>query len=331
MLDPGIQLERGRSLLDNPGDVPVDDIRDYVDRSIEREKRRLDAERDAALADQKRIADAERQARETAENARAAADVARRKLRNRLVAAASAAVIAVSALILSQYAWLRSQRELALANQALAEGLLNNLDLTPDRPLTERQRNTLWKLATSPEAVHRHFISILSASPEEVARVAARFGAVSRSLGLQWPSPAEAEQLLSRATAAVEKADARSEASVILSGELAARLTGVQIQQAVAFTLQRISQTKDPIVARMLADASQALETKLTEAQAKEVLAWAVQQSGQTTNPFALSSLIRTTEKLPATLTEEQAHQMLVQALQQLGQATSPYALRDLA
>jgi hypothetical protein len=216
-----------------------------VDRSIEREKRRLDAERDAALADQKRIADAERQARETAENARAAADVARRKLRNRLVAAASAAVIAVSALILSQYAWLRSQRELALANQALAEGLLNNLDLTPDRPLTERQRNTLWKLATSPEAVHRHFISILSASPEEVARVAARFGAVSRSLGLQWPSPAEAEQLLSRATAAVEKADARSEASVILSGELAARLTGVQIQQAVAFTLQRISQTKD--------------------------------------------------------------------------------------
>ena len=43
LLDPGVQLERGRALLDNPGDVPVDDIRDYVGRSIEKDQRRLDA------------------------------------------------------------------------------------------------------------------------------------------------------------------------------------------------------------------------------------------------------------------------------------------------
>ena len=58
LLDPGVQLERGRALLDEPGDVAVDDIRDYVGRSIEKDKRRLDAEREADLADQKRIADA---------------------------------------------------------------------------------------------------------------------------------------------------------------------------------------------------------------------------------------------------------------------------------
>src|SRR5271165_6297186 len=58
LLDPGVQLERGRTLLANPGDVAVDDIRDYVDRSLEKDERRLAAERDAALADQKRVADA---------------------------------------------------------------------------------------------------------------------------------------------------------------------------------------------------------------------------------------------------------------------------------
>jgi energy-coupling factor transporter ATP-binding protein EcfA2 len=42
LLPSGIKLERGRVLLDNPGDVPVDDIRDYVDVSIEKEKRRLE-------------------------------------------------------------------------------------------------------------------------------------------------------------------------------------------------------------------------------------------------------------------------------------------------
>ena len=38
LLDPGVQLERGRALLDDPGDVRVDDIRDYVGRSIEKDK-----------------------------------------------------------------------------------------------------------------------------------------------------------------------------------------------------------------------------------------------------------------------------------------------------
>ena len=50
LLDPGVQLERGRALLANPGDVAVDDIRDYVARSIEKDQRRLGAERDAAVA-----------------------------------------------------------------------------------------------------------------------------------------------------------------------------------------------------------------------------------------------------------------------------------------
>ena len=67
LLDPGVQLERGRALLANPGDVAVDDIRDYVERSVKKDERRLAAKREAELAEQKRITDAERQAREAAE------------------------------------------------------------------------------------------------------------------------------------------------------------------------------------------------------------------------------------------------------------------------
>ena len=67
LLDPGVQLERGRALLANPGDVAIDDIRDYVVCSIGKDQRRLEAEREAAVADQKRIANAQRQAREAAE------------------------------------------------------------------------------------------------------------------------------------------------------------------------------------------------------------------------------------------------------------------------
>jgi KaiC/GvpD/RAD55 family RecA-like ATPase len=60
LLPPGVQLERGRALLDDPGDVRVDDIRDYVRRSIEKDEHRLDAAREAELA-------VERQAKEAAE------------------------------------------------------------------------------------------------------------------------------------------------------------------------------------------------------------------------------------------------------------------------
>jgi WD40 repeat protein/energy-coupling factor transporter ATP-binding protein EcfA2 len=66
LLDPGVQLVRGRALLDNPGDVAVDDIRDYVSRSIEKDQGRLDAKRQADLADQKRIADARRRTTQVA-------------------------------------------------------------------------------------------------------------------------------------------------------------------------------------------------------------------------------------------------------------------------
>ena len=86
LLDPGVQLERGRALVNDPGDVPVDDVRDFVGRSIKRDDDRLaaeradeDAQRQKELADQKRIAEAERQAKEAAEDAARQATAERRR------------------------------------------------------------------------------------------------------------------------------------------------------------------------------------------------------------------------------------------------------------
>jgi energy-coupling factor transporter ATP-binding protein EcfA2 len=82
LLDPGVQLERARALLSNPGDVPVDDLRDYLSRSIEKDLKRLDAERETALAVQKRIIDLEKQLQEAkAKAAQARAEEKVRQLR----------------------------------------------------------------------------------------------------------------------------------------------------------------------------------------------------------------------------------------------------------
>jgi hypothetical protein len=78
LLDPGIQLQRGRALLEEPGDVPVEDIRYFVDRSIEKEQGRV-AEHKADLADQ--IARAKRLTKQDAEREATAREAAERGLK----------------------------------------------------------------------------------------------------------------------------------------------------------------------------------------------------------------------------------------------------------
>jgi hypothetical protein len=58
LLPSGIQLERGRALLANPGDVAVDDVCDYVGLSIAKEDHYLAAKREADLAYERRIVEA---------------------------------------------------------------------------------------------------------------------------------------------------------------------------------------------------------------------------------------------------------------------------------
>ena len=181
LLGPGIQLERGRALVEDPYDVPVDDIRDYVIRSIELEDHRLTAVREAELTNQKLIAEAERKARQAAEQkthaeeqARKSAEKSARKLRARFIAATAAAALAIVGASVAAYESFRAaqqaqetQRQLARADMAVAQSINNDLGLEPNKPLTVRQRNALWKLAVADELVKESFVLTLERAPAE--------------------------------------------------------------------------------------------------------------------------------------------------------------------
>jgi hypothetical protein len=262
--------------------------------------------------------------------------------------------LAVMASGLAWYAdvqWRESQRQLDRANQAIATGILSDLDLKhasdiigdPKHgdPLTARQRNALWNLATADEAVRGHFVSALSASPEDMARIAACFREVSRSLGLQWPSPADAAKLFATAIAALaaHKTITKRESDTLQA--LAAKLTEAQ---ALAPLLQQIGQTADAGALQALVEALQALPAKLTEAQAQQVLdavsrqiadagrlqALATSFGAARENAYTLRTLAVLLKALAAQLTEAQARQALDAVLRQIGKTPDEIALEAL-
>jgi hypothetical protein len=258
------------------------------------------------------------------------AEGARRKLRKYLIVIASMGGIALLAFGFSAVEWnaasqnaLETQRQLDRANKTLAEGILNDLDLKSDKPLTARQRNALWKLARANEAVKREFISALSASPEDLVRISAQFGEVCRSLGLERPSPAEAEKLFAGTVAALEWE--KSAPSVVIAIQvLAPKVRQSQAQQALAPVLKQIGRTADSETLQAMAEAIQALAPKLAEEQTQQTLASLLRQIGETTNSFGLRAQALVIRALGANLTDAQVQQALAPALAKIGQTTDP-------
>jgi energy-coupling factor transporter ATP-binding protein EcfA2 len=237
LLPRGVQVERGRALLRDPGDVRIDDICDYVTRSVKFEDDRVVAEQEETAAKQKLIAEAERQAREAAEEsarqaarraaaetelrttaeektqveqaARNNAEASARKLRRMLTVAVLAATFAVAFAGAAYYGFTQAlrqreladrestradwqtretQRQLDRANQALAESIDNDLGIERDQPLTERQRNALWRLALADDAVKKdglRRVFCMAASPQRptaLAAISARNARSSRTI-----------------------------------------------------------------------------------------------------------------------------------------------------
>jgi tetratricopeptide (TPR) repeat protein len=96
LLPAGFQLERARELLENPGDITIDDIQDYISSSLAREKARLDEEKEKELEDAFEAAAVERAARE-------AAELSRRKLQHYLLAASILGLLAAGNLVYAVY------------------------------------------------------------------------------------------------------------------------------------------------------------------------------------------------------------------------------------
>jgi hypothetical protein len=256
---------------------------------------------------------AEQNAQRAEENAQKASENYSRAKENELRAEAEA---------------LETQRQLDRANQALAAGILADLDLKHQEPLTPRQRNALWKLATADEAVRADFISVLSSSPDDMARIAAGFRQVSRSLGLQWPSRGDAEKLLATAVVAVKFAP-KNVGDALQA--LVANLTEAQAQQALDPLLQQIGKTTDANALLALAEALKAVAAKLSDAQAQQALDPLLQQIGKTTDADALQALAEALKAVAAKLSDAQAQQALDPLLQQIGKTTDADALQALA
>jgi hypothetical protein len=347
LLDPGVQLERGRALVDSPGDVPVDDIRVYVAHSIKKEDDRLAVEREVALADQKRIADAERQAKEAAqqkalteERARNDTEASARKLRRALVAVAGATVVALVLLGVSLREFYQAsqefkekQRQLDRANQALAQSINSGLGLDPKTPFTPWQRNALWKLAASGEAVKSAFVLMLAASPEEMARASPGYAQIFRALGLVRPSDAEAVNLVSGVVGGLQTTEGTTNVKFLVAvlRALTPNLSEARGTEALDTLLRKIGQETDPTTLLMLAQALQELPVKLSDSLANEALVPLLRRIGEKTDPEALLTLVQALQTLPGELSDSQANEALQPIMQRIGQKNDSKALEKLA
>jgi hypothetical protein len=226
----------------------------------------------------------------------------------------------------------RADAELKKAQGALATAILADLDFQSVSfsarqrnvpSFSARQRNALWRLATADEGVRTSFISALTASPQDMARIAGGFSEVSRSLGLEWPSSADAERLLMTAAAAIA---VNPEASQPLQ-VLAARLTHDQANRAFDLLLKQIGETTHHNALVALAEALKVLPAKLTDTQSQRALDHLLKQIGETTDHDAIWPLARAIKALMVNLTDAQAQRALDQLLQKVDKM-APYVLR---
>jgi WD40 repeat protein len=159
LLPVGFQLDRARALFNDPGDVPLEDIREYIDRSIEHEDRRIAEDLADELEKQRRIAEAERRARDASEiatqearsstevelKARRAADKAANALRRWLIISIVAGVAAATAMVFAveqkgtaihnlQAAFLTNAEESLVEQRPTAANLLALSGITKELP-----------------------------------------------------------------------------------------------------------------------------------------------------------------------------------------------------
>jgi energy-coupling factor transporter ATP-binding protein EcfA2 len=126
LLSSGFALARARELLEDPGDITIDDINDFVSLSFAREQKRIDAnkEKDLELArlaaeTERMRADLERQRAEVAEG-RATYEKSRAQRAQRTVQFVLAGVALVSAIYFAFEAHHRTQQQLTSAQKARA-------------------------------------------------------------------------------------------------------------------------------------------------------------------------------------------------------------------
>ena len=141
-----------------------------------------------------------------------------------------------------------ARQQLGHAYQKLAHAQARGLwsDLSPGFLLTARGLNSVWSLASADDAVRGNFIEYLIA--EEIVRFGAGAKSISRALGLDWPTPAEAQRIVRASIIAMVQTTHQEDLPALIAAAQAAasKLTDTQAQQALVSTLQQIAWTNEP-------------------------------------------------------------------------------------
>ena len=226
-----------------------------------------------------------------------------------------------------------AERELNRANESLGRSIISNLDLRSGEPLSERQRNEMWKLSRSAEPVKHAFVSILVKNPEETIRVSSGFTQIARALGLLWPPEEQMELLVDPLLKEIRRAtspEALVPLAYALEG-LASTLNEAQAGRAIAPVLQEINKPTTARARQALAGVLQALPVKLSETQAYETMTALLKQIDQMTSSQALSALGSALQALAAKLNKMEADHVFNPLLRQMEDAKDPDAVCALA
>jgi WD40 repeat protein len=179
LLPVGLQVERARSLLADPGDITTDDIKEFISLSSAREESERKKREDALARDEARVAQI-RAAQDRRETERKLAIANESRALAALSQAASLRGRYTDAVKLALAAWPRSaadeRPQLSRTIDALAQALSGPLEVSP--PL--RHKNWVNTAAFSPDGAR-----VLTASGDQTARV--WDGATGASIGKPLP------------------------------------------------------------------------------------------------------------------------------------------------
>jgi hypothetical protein len=293
---PRLHLEAARRLRDQPGDVVVDEIRDYVDAALERQRKRQEAE--------------ETKQRQELENQRHIAMAIQRQL-DRANAALAEAINSDLGWDPDQILTLTARQRnalwrLAVADDAVKGDYVGILTGSPGE--TVRAAPGFAQISRA--------LGLLRRSPAEAeSLVGAAINAVlaQRDSDLSYSIGDICDPLVAEIRA------------------LAPNLTAWQVQAAFDLLLEQISQPTCPDLLQRLAEAMQALAAQLTEAQALAALDIITRQINQAPDAPVLGALAQAVQSLRVKSTEAQAQLALDDVLKQVEQTTERGAFAVLA
>lgn len=255
----------------------------------------------------------------------------RRRERTRLRFFEAVAVFLLLLVGIASWQWRVADARLERANQALAAGLWSDLNLLPDGKrddeLSPGARQALWRLTVADSAVRDIFAEQAAQKQENLQRFARRPELVARALGLERPSPAEAERIMS-----VIKDRRKGALNAELVSVLAPKLGNAQAQSALVYILgHMLVDWGDESAYAELAAAVQALGPRLDEAQSKAVLADLLRKIRQTDYDAYLPPFETALKALAPNLANAEAQVILRELLEITNGDVSPTAVRALA